>query len=193
MSAAQNKRPKRCDGHSVGVIITDPATLRVLIGDIPDGRGWSGIGGHVFDEFLSYGEAACKEVFQETNLEVVSLHPLFRKPKRRRNPCKRGDGPFGVGHKWQLYRATVADVRALHCDEESFHSLRWVSKAELQELADRTLLYVTGKITSDEWEREPGLTLSWVKWFVLAGMVKMGWWNLRKIEKAMRKDKRNRP
>ncbi|MEV3924416.1 NUDIX hydrolase [Actinomadura coerulea] len=193
MSAAQNKHPKRCDGHSVGVIITDPATLRVLIGDILDGRGWSGVGGHVLDEFSGYGEAARGEVRQETDLEVVSLAPLFRKPKRRRNPCKRGDGPFGVGHKWQLYRATVADVGALHCDEKSFRKLQWVSEAELQELADRTLLYVKGKITSDEWEREPGLTLSWVKWFVLAGMVKMGRWNLRKIEKAMLKDKSNRP
>ncbi|GGQ33305.1 8-oxo-dGTP pyrophosphatase MutT (NUDIX family) [Actinomadura coerulea] len=192
MSAAQSKNPKRCDGHSAGVIITDPV-LGVLIGVIPDGRGWSGVGGHVFDEFPSYGEAARGEVRQETGLEVVSLDPLFRKPKRRRNPCKRGDGPFGVGHKWQLYRATVADVEELRCDEKSFHNLRWVSEAQLQELADRTLLYVKGEITPDEWKQEPGLTLSWVKWFVLAGMVKMGWWNLRKIEKAMLNDKSNRP
>lgn len=192
MNAARNKHPEGCDGHSVGVIIIDPE-LGVLIGDISDGRGASGVGGHVKDHFKDFPEAAYGEVWEETGLTVTSLDPLFPEPKWRTNPCKRGDGPFGLGHKWQLYRATVADVEELHCDAKSFRNLRWVSEAQLQELAERTLCYVRGEITREEWEEYPGLTLSWVLWFVLAGMIEMAESELQEIEDAMPKDKSNRP
>ncbi|MEU9873622.1 NUDIX hydrolase [Actinomadura sp. NPDC048021] len=192
MSAARNTHPKRCDGHSVGVIITDPV-LGVLIGDISDGRGASGVGGHVEDDFDGFDQAAHGEVNEETGLTVTSLNPLFPEPKWRANPCKRGDGPFGLGHKWQLYRATVADVKALRLDRKSFRNLRWVSEAQLQELAERTLRYARGEITRGEWEERPGLTFSWVLWFVLAGMIEMPEAELQEIEDAMLNDTSNRP
>ncbi|MEV4008167.1 NUDIX hydrolase [Actinomadura sp. NPDC049753] len=190
MSAAKNSPLKRCDGHSVGVIITAPE-LGVLIGDISDGRGASGVGGHVFDAFGSYDAAARGEVWEETGLIVTSLLPLFEEPMWRLNPCKRGDGPEGPGHFWQLYLAEVEGI--LTPDEKSFRNLRWVSEAQLQELAERTLCYARGEITREEWEASPGLTFSWVLWFVLAGMIEMAEAELQEIEDAMLNDTSNRP
>ncbi|WP_329085153.1 NUDIX hydrolase [Actinomadura citrea] len=190
MNAAPNKPKKPCDGRSVAVIVTDPQ-LGVLIGDISDGRGASGVGGHVTDDFADFDEAAHGEVREETGLIVTSLRPLFEEPRWRSNPCKRGDGPFGLGHFWQLYVAEVEGC--LTPDKGSFSKMGWVAKADLQKLAERTLLRVRNELTDEEWASRPGLTFSWVRWLVEADLIEMAEPKLQEIEKFMLTDKTNRP
>ena len=190
MNAAPNNPRKECDGHSVAVVVIDP-DLGVLIGDISDGRGASGVGGHVKDDFAGFDEAARGEVREETGLTVTSLRPLFEEPVWRSNPCKRGDGPFGLGHFWQLYVAEVEGC--LTPDRGSFHNVRWVSKTQLQELAQRTLLRVRNELTDEEWASKPGLTFSWVRWLVEADLIEMAEPELQEIEEFMLTDETNRP
>lgn len=188
MNAAPKK--KECDGHSVAVIIIDPQ-LGTLIGDISDGRGASGVGGHVKDDFKSYVAAAHGEVREETGLTVTSLTPLFDDEVWRPNPCKRGDGPYGKGHFWQVYVAEAEGC--LNPDKGSFSKMRWVSKADLQKLVERTLLRVRGELTDEEWVSEPGITFSWVRWLAEADLITVTGAELREIEKFMLTDKTNRP
>ncbi|MEU8306091.1 NUDIX domain-containing protein [Actinomadura sp. NPDC048955] len=188
MNAAPKK--KECDGYSVAVIIIDPQ-LGILIGDISDGRGASGVGGHVMDDFKSYVAAAHGEVREETGLTVTSLTPLFDDEVWRPNPCKRGDGPHGPGHFWQVYVAEAEGC--LKPDKGSFNKMRWVSRADLQKLVERTLLRVRGELTDEEWVSEPGITFSWVRWLAEAGLITVTGPELEEIEEFMLTDETNRP
>ncbi|MGI5206504.1 NUDIX hydrolase [Spirillospora sp. CA-108201] len=188
MNAAPKK--KKCDGYSVAVIPVDPQ-LGVLVGNISGGRGVSGVGGHVKDDFRDYEEAARGEVPEETGYTVKTLVKLYEEPVWRPNPCLRGNGPFGMGHYWQVYFADVEGC--LTPDKNSFSEMRWVSKAELQKLAERTLLRVRGDLTDEEWLSEPGITFSWVRWFVDAGLIEVTEAELLEIEEFMLTDESNRP
>lgn len=189
MKAAPKK--KECDGHSVAVIIIDPQ-LGVLVGNISGGRGVSSVGGHVLDDFRSYEEAARGEVPEETGLTVTSLVPLFEEEVWRSNPCLRGNGPRGImGHFWKVYLAEVDG--SLKPDKHSFSKMRWVSKAELQKLTERTLLRVRNELTDEEWLSEPGITFSWVRWLVEAGLIEVAEADLLEIEEFMLTDESNRP
>ncbi|WP_165958719.1 NUDIX domain-containing protein [Actinomadura sp. KC345] len=184
-AALNDPDEKPCDGHSVAVIVIDPSK-GVLIGDVPDGAGASSVGGHVFDVHWSYKAAACGEVLEETGLTVTALMPVFEKPVRRLNPCKRGDGPYGLGHYWQVYIAEV-DGR-LNVDPKSLLRPRWVSRVELQRLAQRTLGRAQHTVSAEAWAEEPGITPTWVQWFAEAGLIEMAEADLRDIEQFMRID-----
>lgn len=191
MNAAMNSPGIECDGHSVGVIIirrkkgiiSRKKGVLVLVGDIPGGSGTTGVGGHVFDMFKRFAQAARREVREEMGLWVLTLRAVFERPVFRLNPCKRGDAPHGQGHYWQLYIARTAG--RVKVDPRSFVNVRWVDREELQRLADRSLAFVRGEVSRDEWERSPGLALTWVRWFVAARLISMSAADLREIETAM--------
>ncbi|MEU8272624.1 hypothetical protein AB0B89_36430, partial [Sphaerisporangium sp. NPDC049002] len=49
--------------------------------------------------------------------------------------------------------------------------VRWLTAAQLQELADRTVAYARGSISTAEFEANPGMEPVWVQWYVAAGVV----------------------
>ncbi|MGI5206481.1 NUDIX domain-containing protein [Spirillospora sp. CA-108201] len=160
---------KVCDGASVGVVIQTEDG--VLIGDRTDGAGAAGIAGHVFDAHSSYDDAARAEVEEEAGLTVVLLEQVTDGWVWRPNRCKRGDGPHGSGHRWQIYRASVTGQMTI--DPGSFSNVRWATRSELQELAERTLNRARGQLTVQDWTARPGIEPVWVQWFAIVELIDM--------------------
>ncbi|MEU8347671.1 NUDIX hydrolase [Spirillospora sp. NPDC048832] len=151
--------PKRCDGHSVGVIVTDDYG-RVLIGDRADGAGAAPVAGHVYDDHDGPRTAAIDEVREETGLTVTRL--TFITSGWRANRCRRGDGPDGPGHTWYLYRARATG--GLQVDPGSYRDVRWAGIHELRALAARTVDYARGWTPESEWAAAPGIEPVWLLW-----------------------------
>ncbi|CNF62615.1 NUDIX domain [Mycobacterium tuberculosis] len=152
-------RRQRCDGHSVGVIVTDDHG-QVLIGDRADGAGAAPVAGHVYDAHSGPRSAAVDEVREEMGLTVTRL--TFITSGWRANRCRRGDGPDGPGHTWYLYRARAAGQ--MQVDPDSYRNVRWAGIHELRALAARTVDYVRGQVPEAEWAAEPGIEPVWLLW-----------------------------
>ncbi|MGP4030221.1 NUDIX domain-containing protein [Actinomadura sp. 3N407] len=150
---------RRCDGHSVGVIVVDDYG-RILIGDRADGAGAAPIAGHVYDAHSGPRSAAAAEVAEEVGLTVTRL--TYLTSGWRANRCRRGDGPDGPGHTWYLYRARAAGE--LQVDPDSYRNMRWAGPGELRTLAVRTLDYARGQVPPAEWAEAPGIEPVWVLW-----------------------------
>lgn len=157
MTPAPQRR--RCDGHSVGVIVADDYG-RVLIGDRADGAGAAPVAGHVYDDHSGPRTAAIDEVREETGLTVTRL--TFITSCWRANRCRRGDGPDGPGHTWYLYRARAAGQ--LQVDPGSYRDVRWAGIHELRTLAARTVDYTRGELPESEWAAAPGIEPVWLLW-----------------------------
>lgn len=158
MTSPARKR-RRCDGHSVGVIVTDDHG-RILIGDRADNTGAAPIAGHIYDAHSGPRSAAVDEVREEAGLTVTRL--TYLTGGWRANRCRRGAGPDGPGHTWYLYRAHAAGE--LQVDPGSYRNMRWAGVTELRTLAARTVDYARGQVPPAEWAAAPGIEPVWVLW-----------------------------
>jgi ADP-ribose pyrophosphatase YjhB (NUDIX family) len=165
-----------CDGHSVGVLLTD-GHARILIGDRADGAGAAPVAGH-HDAHPNPRQAARAQVRNRTGLTVTALDQISG--GWRADRCRRGDGPDGPGHAWAVFSAAAAG--ALRADPGSYRTARWVNRTELSALVDRTLQYARGKLTSAEWSARPGMQPVWVFWLHAAGLVTVPIGDLELVE-----------
>ena len=164
---------RRCDNRSVGVLITDAAGRYLMFDRNTFPPGVAGAAGHV-DDHGSAEDAARAEVGEELGLTVAALTPVhlgwpWPVTFWRDNRCRRLPGRFGIGHRWQVYRADVAGTLAPSARET--RNVRWLTVAELQQLTDRTAAYAHGRITDVEFTEMPGIEPVWVAWLVAADLV----------------------
>ena len=112
--------------------------------------------GHV-DSFGSFEEAARRELAEEVEFEADRIELLTE--GRRENPCRRIDGNW---HYWKIYQVDVSGDLKRSADETKqagFYSLE-----QLRRLAAKTEIYLSGSVSEDVWESEPGLEPVWCKW-----------------------------
>lgn len=103
-------------------------------------------------------QAARGEVTEEVGLAVTHLHLLLN--QWRPNRCRRtSSGP--VGHHWWVFQAEVAG--SLRPSPREVRAPRWIHPDRLQQHALRTAAYANGFLSSEEFEREPGLEPVWCR------------------------------
>ncbi|MEU7985284.1 NUDIX hydrolase [Streptosporangium canum] len=164
---------KRCDNRSVGVLIADRSGRYLMFDRNTFPPGVAGAAGHV-DDHGSAEDAARIEVSEELGLTVTSLtsvHLGWPWPVTfwRDNRCRRLPGRFGIGHRWEIYRAEVAGELAPSARET--RNVRWLTAAELQALTDRTAAYAHGHLSDAAFAETPGIEPVWVAWLVAADLV----------------------
>lgn len=100
---------------------------------------------------------ARKELQEEVGLETESLKLLIE--GRKENPCRREDGTW---HYWQIFEVEFSgDIKR---SEEETKQIKWVSINELKLLAARTEELSAGKISQEDWDKNPGLEPVWYEW-----------------------------
>ncbi len=155
-----------CDNASVGVLIADQAGRLLMFERVRPPLGTAPPAGHV-DDHGGYESAAAAEVAEEVGLTVVSLDLVAE--GWRGNRCRREAGPFGVGHYWRVYAATVTGE--LDPDAAEARNAGWYTPAEVREPAARTVVYATGGTTTSEFAAQPGIEPVWLRWLTAAGVV----------------------
>lgn len=179
-----------CDNASVGVVIHDAVQDRWLMferGRVPVGV--APVAGHVWDDHATadavpeeaYRAAARAEVAEELGLSVVDLIDAGVGGWRP-NRCRRPGGRRGVGHYWRIYSATMTGDLAPASDEARHP--RWLTRGQLQELADRTVTYARGALAEDAWTARPGIEPVWVSWLVQLGLVEVAQPDLALIDQV---------
>jgi hypothetical protein len=175
-----DEAPVACDNASVGVVIRDPGSDRWLMferGRFP--AGVAPVAGHVWDEHAAadavpedaYRAAARAEVAEELGLTVVDLIDAGVGGWRP-NRCRRPGGRRGVGHHWRIYQATVTGDLAPSPDEARHP--QWLSRGQLQQLADLTIAYAAGLVSDEDWTARPGIEPVWVDWLAQLGLIQAG-------------------
>lgn len=147
-----------CDNTSVGVLIPGPAGRLLMVRRLRPPFGIAPVAGHVDDHNGIIG-AAIAEVAEEVGLEVQGLK--FLGAPWRDNICRRRPGPLGFGHAWNLYLADTTGTVTTAPDETA--EARWYEPAEIQQLAERTVAYARGRISTAAFTAEPGLEPVWVR------------------------------
>jgi len=148
--------PKICDHTSVGMLIwNDDKLLLVERSKFP--FGFAPPAGHM-DGDASYEESAKREVEEEVGLKVENLELLVE--GRKENKCRREDGSW---HYWKIYKAETTGEVQRSLDETK--QAIWLSVDELKLLSQKTEEYLAGKISEEEWQKNPGLESVWYEWF----------------------------
>jgi 8-oxo-dGTP pyrophosphatase MutT (NUDIX family) len=154
---------KACDNASAGVLITDPHGRYLFFERPTPPWGLAAPAGHVFDEHDNHERAAIQETHEEFGLAVAFLNLAIE--GWLHNACRRGPGAEGTGHFWRVYTATVSQESIDHPDaEREIKDVRWLTPAELQQLADVTVDLARGRIDVFMFKANPGLEPSWVIW-----------------------------
>lgn len=148
---------KRCDNQSVGVLIKDDSNRMLLIERKKFPFGYAPPAGHI-DDFASPEDCAIGEVQEEVGLKVESLELVYQ--GRHENRCRREGGYY---HNWHVFKASVSGEITASPDEVS--SYKWCSQSEFEKLIIQTREYITGKISEEDWQREPGLEPVWLEIF----------------------------
>lgn len=161
---------KRCDNASVGVLITDAKTRWLMFERATFPPGVAPAAGHVFDDHAGYEQAARAEVAEELGLTVATLE-LLPVGGWRPNRCRRQPGPRGVGHQWQIYRATTTGT--LRPSARETRNVRWMTSNEIQRLASWTAYYALGRVSDHEFAESPGIEPVWVRFFTELGLIRM--------------------
>jgi len=142
--------PAACDGTRAGVIATGadgrilvvpaerPGPLEVLA--LPSAHA----GDYPWEE-AGRGALAAARASAPRLLEGASGW--------RDDRCRLVPGPRGTGHNWMIL--TAPDATGSHGE--------WVTREELQKLADRTIGYAAGRIPASELDG-PGLAPEWIGW-----------------------------
>lgn len=148
-----------CDHKVAGVIIGNGSGRYLLFDRNTFPAGTAPVAGHV-DDHGSFEDAARAEVREEVGLTVATLDHVTG--GWRANACRRVTGPEGVGHEWQVYRATVTGT--LNPSPRETRNARWLTLEDLQALAGQTAWYARGAGS------ELGLEPVWVQWLIDAGL-----------------------
>ncbi len=120
-------------------------------------KGFACPAGHV-DGDPDFETCAKRELKEEVGLEATDLELLIE--KRKENPCRREDGTW---HYWKVYKAEAKGEIQRSLDETK--KAGWYSKDEIRTLGDRTEAYLSGKISEEDWDKNPGLEPIWFEWF----------------------------
>lgn len=144
-----------CDHTSVGMLVFRDDRLLLIERKKPP-FGYAPPAGHV-DDHGSFSKAATEELFEEVGLEAVSIKLLVE--GRKNNRCRRLGGDW---HYWRVYH--VEAKGAVSPSRTETKRFIWSSKRELKVLAERTELYLAGKISAEDWARDPGLEPVWYEW-----------------------------
>ncbi|CAN5318412.1 hypothetical protein BH10PAT1_BH10PAT1_4030 [soil metagenome] len=156
------KSPKICDNKSVGMIIRKNDDI-LLIERMKFPFGFAPPAGHI-DDHGSWSQAVEDEVNEEVGLIPVKIKLLVE--GRKNNKCRRQDGDW---HYWKIYEVeTAGEIKR---SEDETKQASWYSKEQIRKLADRTKRYLSGEITDDEWENNPGLEVVWYEWFDQLGVL----------------------
>ena len=150
---------KQCDHKSVGMMVWHDDKL-LLIERAKPPYGFAIPAGHVDDDAL-FEDAARRELEEEVGLIADSLELVIE--GRKDTSCRRG----GAWHYWKIYRVETSGE--LDRSLEETKQTRWASRDELQTLAKRTIQYIEGNITEEEWEQNPGLEVVMYEWFQKIG------------------------
>ncbi|MEU6230537.1 NUDIX hydrolase [Streptomyces sp. NPDC047042] len=145
-----------CDHTSVGVLISSPAGLLVFERATPP-AGIAPVAGHV-DQHGSPEQAAHAETAEEVGLAVTHLHLLLTmwRPNRCRRPAV-----DRVGHNWWIYQAQASGP--IRPSAREVRAPRWIHPDKLQQHAQRTAAYATGRLSEREFTETPGLAPVWVR------------------------------
>jgi ADP-ribose pyrophosphatase YjhB (NUDIX family) len=143
---------KECDHTSVGMIVRkEDKTL--LIERMKYPFGFAPPAGHV-DGDSSFELAAKRELTEEVGLTAAKLKLVFE--GRKDNVCRRPDGSW---HYWKIYEVEVrGEVKR---SEDETKRAGWYTRQEIEELAERTMKYLRGEVSEDEWQKNPGLEVFW--------------------------------
>jgi 8-oxo-dGTP pyrophosphatase MutT (NUDIX family) len=158
---------KRCDNHSVGVLITDPHGRVLMFERATLPAGIAPPAGHIDTHGDAY-TAAITEVTEETGLTVTGLTTLTH--TWRNNVCRRQHGPHGPGHQWTVYTAHTT-TGELNLDPREARNARWYTPAQLQALAERTVAYANGHTNADDNAAHPGIEPVWVEFLHATGLI----------------------
>ncbi len=154
--------PKQCDHKSVGMIVEKEGKI-LLIERARKPFGFAIPAGHIDDD-PDYETTARRELKEEVGLDARELELVGE--GRKENPCRR-DG--GTWHYWKIYKVVCTGELSRSLDETK--QSKWFSKEEINTLADRTREYLEGKITDEEWEKNPGLEIVMFEWFKELGLL----------------------
>ena len=147
---------KICDNTSVGMLIRNNKGNLLLIERRKQPFGFAPPAGHV-DDHGSFENAAEDEVKEEVGLIPKNLK--FIAEGRKNNRCRREGGDW---HYWKIYEVEISGD--LKPSAEETKQAEWFSVLRLQELAERTKLYLNGQIPQDKWQANPGLEPVWFEW-----------------------------
>ena len=147
---------KICDNKSVGMLIWKNEKL-LLIERKLFPFGFAPPAGHV-DEHGSYEKAAEDETREEVGLKLRSLKLVIE--GRKDNRCRREGGGW---HYWKIYEIIAEGNLSPSKDETK--QAGWYGKDDIKELADKTRLYLEGRILENKWRESPGLEPVWYEWF----------------------------
>ncbi|RSN03120.1 NUDIX hydrolase [Nonomuraea sp. WAC 01424] len=147
---------KRCDHTSVGVLISSPTGILVFeratapVGIAP-------IAGHV-DQHGRPEQAARAEVTEEVGLAITDLR--LKLARWRPNRCRR-PAIGEVGHYWWVFQARATG--RLNSSVREVRAPRWAHLSQLQQYAQRTAAYASGRISEAEFTVRPGLEPVWAR------------------------------
>ncbi|MDR2063371.1 MAG: NUDIX domain-containing protein [Candidatus Nomurabacteria bacterium] len=143
---------KVCDHTSVGMVVWRGDEVLLIERKKPP-FGWAAPAGHV-DGDESFEVAARRELEEEVGLVAGALRLCLE--QRIDNPCRRvGD----TWHHWKVYEVEVTgDIKA---SADEVKNYRFVDKATLQQLINRTKEFQAGKISEEEWCENPGMEPVW--------------------------------
>ena len=159
---------KTCDNTSVGVLIRDGYDRWLFFERATPPAGIAPPAGHV-DDHGTYEDAARAEVHEEVGLTVVDLQQVTG--GTRTNRCRRLVGKEGPVHHWRVYRATVTG--GLKPSKRETRNARWLTREEIQSLAERTAEHAWGTVSDADFAADPGIEPVWVGWLAEVGLVGM--------------------
>ncbi|NTV41631.1 MAG: NUDIX hydrolase [Candidatus Moranbacteria bacterium] len=145
---------KICDHKSVGMLVWKDEKL-LLVERMKFPLAFAPPAGHC--DGADFVSTAKKELEEEVGLVAVSLKLVAE--GRKENPCRRVEGAW---HYWQIFE--VEAEGEIKRSETETKQIKWVEKEELRSLAKRTQEYDLGKISADDWEKNPGLEQVWCEW-----------------------------
>lgn len=158
----KEQKTKACDNKSVGMIIKRGDSLLLIERRKPP-FGFAPPAGHV-DDKGSFDNAAKEEVEEEVGLTPKEIKLIAE--GRKDNPCRREGGAW---HYWKIYQVeTDGDIKR---SEDETKQADWFSKDQIMALAKRTEDYLAGNISSEEWQRSPGIEPVWYEWFKELGIL----------------------
>lgn len=147
------KAVEPCNNTSAGILVWRNHQLLLIERRKPP-YGWAPPAGHV-DDGETYLQAAHRELFEEVGLEARFMRRLFA--GRCQNRCRRPGGDF---HHWQVFEASC-DGEPVRSEDET-RSIRWVTRDELDELSELSLVHITANADADTWRHRPGLEPVWM-------------------------------